>query len=112
MKSGIRYAITDPQYPDGHDSYWILSGDPSGVDTNPIRPEYLCKMSGHPDSFRILATRTLYWERDGTLIESEWRRVSGAANLPPQKGGYEMGREVSREEAVAILLAADKVRKS
>lgn len=75
-----------------------------------IRPEYLCEKSG--TRHRVLATRTLYWERDGTLIESEWKKTSGTSGLPKLLvKEYEEVRRMPQEEAVSILLTADKMRK-
>lgn len=98
-------------------SYCIMTscGVEKGSVSSVIRPEYLCEVHEHPSGYnlRILSTRTLYWERDGTLIESEWKKLSGSAAslLPDRVGGYEVVKEVSREEAVFILLTADKMRK-
>lgn len=108
--SGIREETTNKQ---PQVSYCIMTSCEveKGSVSSVIRPEYLCEESG--SSRRTLATRTLYWESNGTLIESEWRKTSGTAGLPKLLGReHKEVREVSREEAVSILLTADKIRKA
>jgi len=91
--------------------YAIVTTGPRGNSSNPLFLEYLCR-SGDGFEYRLLACRNCFWERDGTYVRSEWRRLTGKGHIAINQNRYKILEWVSEARAIGLLLSAGKIRKS
>jgi len=75
-----------------------------------VSTEYLCELPGALDGIRVLATRSFFITENGTM-STPWFRLPGNGALPRLQYSEFTYTEIRREEAVAILLAADPLEK-
>jgi hypothetical protein len=72
--------------------------------------EYLCELPEALNGIRVLATRSFFITENGTR-STPWFRLPGNGALPRLQYSEFTYEEIRKEEAVAILLAADLLEK-